>query len=97
MFKTFEHLPYILVIFSACSDPGILVWGSRSGPGLTARKQPGQQVFFFWGGGGGGGVQFSTYFTVYTLQRCPMVLLQRKLYFPKDPEGVQHFPVGPKC
>ena len=21
-----------------------------------------------------------------------MVLLQRKLYFPKDPEGVQHFP-----
>ena len=24
-----------------------------------------------------------------------MVLLQRKLYFPKDPEGVQHFPGGP--
>ena len=23
-----------------------------------------------------------------------MVLLQRKLYFTKDPEGVQHFPVG---
>ena len=23
-----------------------------------------------------------------------MVLLQRKLYFSKDPEGVQHFPVG---
>ena len=23
-----------------------------------------------------------------------MVLLQRKLYFPKDPEGVQHFPGG---
>ena len=21
-----------------------------------------------------------------------MVLMQRKLYFPKDPEGVQHFP-----
>ena len=24
----------------------------------------------------------------------PMVLLQRKLYFSKDPEGVQHFPAG---
>ena len=24
----------------------------------------------------------------------PMVLLQRKLYFSKDPEGVQHFPGG---
>ena len=24
-----------------------------------------------------------------------MVLLQRKVYFPKDPEGVQHFPGGP--
>ena len=23
-----------------------------------------------------------------------MVLLQRELYFSKDPEGVQHFPVG---
>ena len=23
-----------------------------------------------------------------------MVLLQRELYFPKDPEGGQHFPVG---
>ena len=23
-----------------------------------------------------------------------MVLLQRKLYFSKDPEGVKHFPVG---
>ena len=23
-----------------------------------------------------------------------MVLLQRKLYFSKDPEGVQHLPVG---
>ena len=23
-----------------------------------------------------------------------MVLLQRKLYFSKDPEGVQHFPQG---
>ena len=24
-----------------------------------------------------------------------MVSLQRKLYFPKDPEGFQHFPGGP--
>ena len=28
----------------------------------------------------------------YSLQRGPIVLLQRKLYFSKDPEGVQHFP-----
>ena len=28
----------------------------------------------------------------YSLQRGPMVLLQTKLYFSKDPEGVQHFP-----
>ena len=28
------------------------------------------------------------------LQRGPMVILQRKLYFSKDPERVQHFPGG---
>ena len=26
-----------------------------------------------------------------------MVLLQRKLYLSKDPEGVQHFPGGPNA
>ena len=41
-------------------------------------------VCFFWS---------STYFTVY--RRGPMVILQRKLYFSKDPEGVEHFPGGP--
>ena len=30
----------------------------------------------------------------YSLQEGPLVLLQRKLYFSKDPEGVQHFPGG---
>ena len=57
---------------------------------------------FFLEGGGGGGVQncpdvffgffffySSTYFIVY--RGGPMALLQRKLYFSKDPEGVQHF------
>ena len=52
------------------------------------------------GGGGGGGGQYrsndqknsSTYFTVY--RGGPMILLQRKLYFSKDPEGVQHFQGG---
>ena len=34
----------------------------------------------------------STYLTVY--RGGPMILLQRKLYFSKDPEGVQHFPGG---
>ena len=30
----------------------------------------------------------------YSPKGGPMVLLQRELYFPKDPEGGQHFPVG---
>ena len=34
--------------------------------------------------------KFSAYSTVY--RGGPMVLLQTELYFPKDPEGVQHFP-----
>ena len=33
---------------------------------------------------------------IYSLQRGPMALLQRKLYFSKDPEGVQQFPGGSK-
>ena len=65
-----------------CADPGIYRgWG---GPGPTARKQSGQVFFLFYSS--------STYFTVYRGGR--MVLLQRKLYFSKDPEGVQHFPGG---
>ena len=47
----------------------------------------------FWQGGG---FQIETFFSPQLiLQRGggggAMVLLQRKLYFPKDPEGVQHF------
>ena len=48
-------------------------------------------------GGGGGEVQTETFFSPQLiLQRVgggggAMVLLQRKLYLPKDPEGVQHF------
>ena len=37
-------------------------------------------------------IYFSTYCTVY--RGGPIVLLQRKLYFSKDPEGVQYFPRG---
>ena len=48
------------------------------GPGPTTRKQSGQLVLNLF----------------YSLQRGPMVLLKRKLYFSKDPEGVQHFPGG---
>ena len=53
------------------------------------------QVFFQAGGGGGTWPTArneqriflsSTYFTVY--RGGPMVWLQRKLYFSKDPEGV---------
>ena len=61
----------------------------------------------FFSGGGGGGSRPDDQKTVwtaflfvlvlnlfYSLQRGPMVLLKRKLYFSKDPEGVQHFPGG---
>ena len=47
----------------------------QRGPGPTARKQPGQRCFF--------SPQLILLFT----EGGPMVLLQRKLYFPKDPEG----------
>ena len=58
--------------------------GGRGIPSPTARKQSGQRFFLS-----------STYFTVYRGGGGgPMVLLQRKLYFSKDPEGVQYFPRG---
>ena len=56
------------------------------GPGPTAKKQSGQRFLF---------VCFflsSIYFKVY--RGGPMVLLQRKLYFSKDPEWAQHFTGG---
>ena len=77
---------------SPYAESGILFrgWG---GPGPTAGKQSGQRVFFcflffifFWGGGG-----YSPEL-ILQLTEGPMVLLQRKLYFSKDPEGVQNFP-----
>ena len=42
---------------------------------------------------GGGGVPIETFLVLSLFYRGggAMVLLQRKLYFPKDPEGVQHF------
>ena len=57
--------------------------------------------FFFMGGGGGGSSLDNLFFLIlvlnlfYSLQRGPngfMVLLQRKPYFSKGPEWVQHFP-----
>ena len=54
------------------------------GPGLTARKQ--LEIFL---------VCFSPKLILqFTDRGRPMVLLQRKLYFSKDPEWVQHFPRG---
>ena len=52
--------------------------------------------FFIRGGGGGGGAGPTArkIFLVLNLFWGPMVLLQRKLYFSTDPEGVQHFPGG---
>ena len=53
--------------------------GSRNfwqGGGDRLRRFLVLSLFYRGGGGGGGGA---------------MVLLQRKLYFLKDPEGVQHF------
>ena len=68
----------------SCADPGIFVrgGGGGGGPGPTARKQLGQRFFF--------SPQLILQFT----KGGPMVLLQRKLYFPKDPEVVQQFPGG---
>ena len=58
---------------------------------------------FQWGGGGfrpGGQKQFGQRFfspqliLQFTEGIQSMVLLQRKLYFSKDPKGIQHFPGG---
>ena len=81
----------LILLPLSCADPGI--FSGVRGPGLMARKQFG---CFFW-------VFFSVLNLFYSLQkgsnftvyrREPMVLLQRKLYFSKDPEGSQHFPGG---
>ena len=55
--------------------------GEGGGPGPTTRKQSGQLFF-----------KSSTYFT--DCRGGPMVLLHRKHYFSKDPEGVQHLQGG---
>ena len=57
--------------------------GGWGGPGLMARKQPGQQWFF---------LSSTYYLSVY--RGGPMLLLQRKLYIFQAPEGVQDFPGG---
>ena len=71
-----EGMVYALPSFA---DPGIFI---RGDPG---QKQP-EQWFFV-----------CVCFSPQLILQCtegggPMVLLQRKLYFSKDPEGVQHFP-----
>ena len=57
------------------------------------------QDFFQGAGGPGQKTVRTTFFLVlnlFTVYRGgPIFLLQRKLYFSKDPEGVQHFPGGP--
>ena len=58
--------------------------GGGGGPGPQAREQPGQRFFFLF--------FFLVINLFYSVQRGPMVLLQSKLNFSKDPEGVQHFP-----
>ena len=46
----------------------------------------------FWQGGGGGSrLRRFLVLSLFYRGGGAMVLLQRKLYFPKDPEGVQHF------
>ena len=55
----------------------------QGGPGPTVRKQSGQRFFFL------------VLNLFYSLQRGSNgFITERKLYFSKDPEGVQHFPGG---
>ena len=68
-----------LLVTKSCADPGIFKGGGMC-PGSMPDGEKWTTYFFF--------IFFfsSTYFTVY--RGGPMVLLQRKLYFSKDPEGV---------
>ena len=53
------------------------IQGGGGGPGLTAGKQSGQRLFFF--------VFF--FYSPELILQLTEVLLQRKLYFSKDPGG----------
>ena len=69
-----------MLVTKSCADPG-----NFSGEGVHAQRPEIYNVFYLF-------FLSSTYFTVY--RGGPMVLLQRKLYFSNDPEGVLHFPGG---
>ena len=69
----------------SCADPGFFHWGGGWGSRPDGQKTVWTFLLLFF--------KSSTYFTFY--RGGPMVLLQRKLYFSKDPEGVRHFPGGP--
>ena len=70
-------------VIKTCADPGIFVRGVQA---RRQEKTAWTTVFFFFV------LNLFTYFTVY--RGGPIVLLRRKLYFSKDPEGVLHFPGG---
>ena len=69
----------------SCADPGFFVGGGgggEGGPGPTAKKKNSLDKFFFF---------FLVLTLFYSFQRVSMFLWQRKQYFSKNPEGVQHF------
>ena len=68
----------------SCANPGFFLEGGRGPDGQ--KKQSGQRLFFLF---------FFLVLNLFTVYRGgPMVILQRKLYFFKDSEGVLHFPRG---
>ena len=77
----------LIVLKLACTDPGIFVRG------VQAQRPENSVDNVFFGG-------FLVLSLFYSLQKgsngCPMVLMWWKLFFPKDPEGVQHFRGGSK-
>ena len=65
------------------------IQGGGGGPGLTAGKQSGLRLFLFF--------LFFLYSPELILQLTEGIqwfYIQRKLYFSKDPKGVQNFPGG---
>ena len=72
-------MPFKKYKIMMCGSRNFFTWGSRSDGQKTV------WTFFFF---------YLVLYLITVYRGGPIVLLHRKLYFSKDPEGVQHFPVG---